>query len=536
VQRRKIIFAKKTTKKLSQKKGKFFLYNKTFLPKTKFMEIYFLIFALCLTINLILLSIMIVHQRKKPQFMLLWTLIIVILPIFGFLLYTFYGLSLNKKIKKTLKAKKLQAQKIFEKNNLNLNKTQIDIQKRRLTQSQNKTSEKDDDLKKLQQYIKNIGGSEVCDCKTQIFCHSKDKIKSLKTDIKNASKSVDMEYYIFQNDKIGREILFLLCKKAKQGVQVNLIYDSVGSKKTPKKYFAKLSKAGGQVKEFFPPVLGIDLLNPQYNFRNHRKIVVVDDRIGYFGGMNICLDSVNGKELRPWKDIHYRLQGECVAYLKKVFVADFLFLGGKISQEQNQNENEDKRSKKVISKNQKKYGGEIQIFSSGPEERLEKSKDALIETIYMAKKKICIQTPYFIPDGNLLCAIKTASLSGVDVTIMLPQKQDRKVLQTVGLYYASHLCDMGVKFLMYNGFLHSKLLIVDDKFAFGGSSNFDNRSFSLNFEINGIFYDKNNIKKLSDIWAKDAKNSHFLTKDILKKEKIYKTSVSITAQLLSPFL
>ena len=119
---------------------------------------------------------------------------------------------------------------------------------------------------------------------------------------------------------------------------------------------------------------------------------------------------------------------------------------------------------------------------------------------------------------------------------MLPQKQDRKVLQTVGLYYASHLCDMGVKFLMYNGFLHSKLLIVDDKFAFSGSSNFDNRSFSLNFEINGIFYDKNNIKKLCDIWAKDAKNAHYLTKNILKKEKIYNTSVSITAQLLSPFL
>lgn len=502
------------------------------------MEIYFLFFALCLTINLILLSIMIVHQRKKPQFMLLWTLIIVILPILGFLLYLFYGLSLNKKIKKMLKAKKLQAQKFFENQNLDLNKSQINNQKQRLTQPQNKTNEKDDDTKKLQQYIKNIGGSEVCDCKTQIFCHSKDKIKSLKTDIKNAKKTINMEYYIFQNDKIGREILFLLCKKARQGVQVNLIYDSVGSKKTQKKYFAKLSKAGGQVKEFFPPILGIDLFNPQYNFRNHRKIVVIDDEIGYFGGMNICLDSVNGKKLRPWKDIHYRLQGVCVEYLKRVFVADFLFLGGKILvKEKQQNQTFSKQSSKSISvQNQKKYNGEIQIFSSGPEERLEKSKDAIVEMIYMAKKKICIQTPYFIPDSNLLGAIKTASLSGVEVTIMLPQKQDRKVLQTVGLYYASHLCDMGVKFLMYNGFLHSKLLIVDDKFAFSGSSNFDNRSFSLNFEINGIFYDKNNIKKLCDIWAKDAKNAHYLTKNILKKEKIYNTSVSITAQLLSPFL
>ena len=254
--------------------------------------------------------------------------------------------------------------------------------------------------------------------------------------------------------------------------------------------------------------------------------------------MNICLDSVNGKKLRPWKDIHYRLQGVCVEYLKRVFVADFLFLGGKILvNEKQQNQTFSKQSSKSISvQNQKKYNGEIQIFSSGPEERLEKSKDAIVEMIYMAKKKICIQTPYFIPDSNLLGAIKTASLSGVEVTIMLPQKQDRKVLQTVGLYYASHLCDMGVKFLMYNGFLHSKLLIVDDKFAFSGSSNFDNRSFSLNFEINGIFYDKNNIKKLCDIWAKDAKNAHYLTKNILKKEKIYNTSVSITAQLLSPFL
>ena len=136
-----------------------------------------------------------------------------------------------------LKAKKLQAQKFFENQNLDLNKSQINNQKQRLTQPQNKTNEKDDDTKKLQQYIKNIGGSEVCDCKTQIFCHSKDKIKSLKTDIKNAKKTINMEYYIFQNDKIGREILFLLCKKARQGVQVNLIYDSVGSKKTQKGQF-----------------------------------------------------------------------------------------------------------------------------------------------------------------------------------------------------------------------------------------------------------------------------------------------------------
>ena len=436
-----------------------------------------------------------------------------------------------------LKAKKLQVQKIFEVQNTNFNKTQINIQKEHWAHSQNITSEKDCDTKKLQQYIQNIGGSEVCDCKAQIFCHSKDKIKSLKTDIKNASKSINIEYYIFQNDKIGREILFLLCKKAKQGVMINLIYDSVGSKKTQKKYFAKLSKVGGQVKEFFPPILGIGILNPQYNFRNHRKIVVIDDNIGYFGGMNICLDSVNGKKLRPWKDIHYRVQGECVEYLKKVFVSDFLFLGGKIlnTKDKCQYNNQQRQKNKNI-QNQKKYNGEIQIFSSGPEERLEKSKDAIVEMIYMAKKKICIQTPYFIPDSNLLCAIKTASLSGVEVTIMLPQKQDRKILQTVGLYYASHLCDMGVKFLMYNGFLHSKLLIVDDKFAFSGSSNFDNRSFSLNFEINGVFYDKNNIKKLYDIWKNDAKNTHFLTKNILKKEKIYKTSVSITAQILSPFL
>lgn len=480
------------------------------MKKNKFMKTWFWIGIFVVISNFIFLAVMIVHQRKKPQFVLFWTLSIVLLPVLGFVAYCFFGLSLNANIKKRLKQKKQISNIFFS------NKTEPKTIK-------NNFFVQMDDTIDLQNFVKNIGGSGLCNCKTEIFCHSKDKIKSLKNDLKNAKKSINMTYYIFQNDKIGREIMFLLCKKAKQGLKVNLIYDSVGSKKTSKKYFENLEKCGGVVKQFFPPLLGIDLLNPQYNYRNHRKIVVIDDYIGYFGGMNICLDSVNGKQIRPWKDIHFRLQGD-VCYLQKVFFSDFLFLGGKIEQQTK------------LSETTNNLDSAVQIFSSGPEERLQKSKDVIIKMIYMAKKNVYLQTPYFVPDSNLMLALKTASLSGVKVCIMMPQKQDRKVLQTIGFYYASHLCDMGIKFFLFDGFLHSKLLIVDDKIAFAGSSNFDNRSFALNFEINGVFYDKNTIKRLTNIWENDIHNSCLLTKEILQKEKIYKTKVSVLAQLLSPFL
>lgn len=482
-----------------------FLYILIVLKKNNFMENIFWICILIFFTNLFLLSAMIIHQRKKPQYILIWTLLIVLFPIFGFFAYCFYGLSLNKKIKKTLKQKKQVVDSYFTEKPCNCDNNFL----------QNQVE--------LQNFVKNIGGSDVCNCKIDIFCNSKNKIKSLKNDIKNAKKSINITYYIFQNDKIGREIMFLLCQKAKQGLDVNLIYDGVGSKKTPKKYFEKLEKCGGTVKEFFPPIFGIDFLNPQYNFRNHRKIVVIDECIGYFGGMNICLDSTNGKQIKPWKDIHYRLRGDAVLYLQKVFYSDFVFLGGKVKLSEG--------AKTQICASQF-----VQLFSSGPEERLEKSKDAIVKMIYMAKKKVYLQTPYFVPDSTLIQALKTASLSGVEVCIMMPQKQDKKILQIVGLYYASHLCDMGIKFFLYEGFLHSKLLIIDDIAAFGGSSNFDNRSFSLNFEINGVFYDKKTIKNLLTIWNNDLRHSHALTKQILQKEKSYKTSTSVLAQILSPFL
>lgn len=457
-----------------------------------------------LLLNLILVCIMVIKQRKKPEFILTWTFVMLFLPIVGFVLYLFFGLGLNSKLKLQLKKKKKFA----------LDK-----------QYQLAKSEKSDC--ELVKYIKNLGGSKPYKSNTIIFNHSVDKIRALKRDIRNAKQSINMEYYIFQNDKIGREIMFLLCKKARSGVEVNLIYDAVGSKQTPKRFFRKLKKAGGQVRCFFPPFLNISFLNPRYNYRNHRKIVVIDGKVAYFGGMNIGLDIVNKKKLRPWKDIHYRIEGQAVDYFQSVFLADFLFLKGKIK---------DKSFYYDSAKISSGHTSNMQVICNGPEERLEKAKDIIIKLISLAKSKIVIQTPYFIPDNCLLLALKQASLSGKEVVVMMPKKQDRKILQTVGFYYAAQLIDMNVKFYLYDGFLHSKLIIIDDAYAFGGSSNYDNRSFSLNFEVNAIFYDRKTILALQKIVNQDLKNSSLLSHVVLQKEKSFKWSVSILAEILSPFL
>lgn len=459
------------------------------------------IISIVLLLNIFLIFVIVVKQRNKPQFILPWVFIMTILPLFGFVLYTFYGLSLNKKIRKTLKQKKqvFNLQKVTNGNNLVYSN--------------------------FDSYLKNLNSSKVCRGKTQIFTHSVDKIASLKKDIINAEKSINLEYYIFQNDKIGREIMFLLCQKARQGVKVNLIYDAVGSKKSSKSFFNKLTKSGGQVKCFFPSFL-FSFLNSRYNYRNHRKIVVIDNKIGYFGGMNICLDKVNNVQPRPWVDIHYRVEGQLVNCLQQIFLADFTFLKGEID------------NKNFYLNNQNCCEGNslMQIVTSGPEERLEKSLSLIIKAITTAKKSVYIQTPYFVPNDCFLNAIKQASLSGVEIKIMLPGKQDRKILQTVAFYYISRLKDTNIKFYLYEGFLHSKLLLADNKIAIGGSANYDNRSFSLNFELSCVFYDKQTVKKLAHVFETDLQKCTKINDTILKKYKADKPIKSVLAEVIAPFL
>lgn len=473
-----------------------------------------LIFALCaLILNLIFVCIMVLFERKKPEFIPFWLLLFVLLPVIGFFVYLIVGTSLRRKIRKQIERKKISDRylDIYCTDDCGIS----------------------DKYQNFVEFLNFYGaGNFTFNKSIDFFSSSHDKIKALKKDIQNAQHSINLEYYIFKNDKIGREIMFLLCEKARQGVEVNLVYDAVGSLSTKRSFFKKLDKFGGKTASFFPSALKIKYINTKLNFRNHRKIVVIDGKIAYFGGMNICLDEVKNKQIRPWRDLHVRIEGETASVFQAVFLSDFRYATNDTSTVKSYLTNksyfpdfDDSEKKNAIS-----------VVVSGPDKRLQSIKEVMIKLISMAKKSIFIQTPYFVLDDTFITALRIASFSGVKIKIMLPYKPDRKMMQQMGFSYANQLMDFNVEFYLYDGFMHSKLILIDDEIAILGSCNMDNRSFSLNFESNAIFYDKENIISLKKIVENDLKNSFKATKKILKKGMPKTKFGRAFLKLLSPLL
>ena len=261
-----------------------------------------------------------------------------------------------------------------------------------------------------------------------------------------------------------------LCKKAKEGVDVKLIYDSIGSRKAPRRFFRKLEQAGGEVGEFFPPFMHIRLINLKLNYRNHRKVVIIDGRVGYTGGMNIRDDHMGrDKKLRPWRDTHIRIEGSGVYGLQNIFLDDWRYCKNDSTPPRLYLENGYFPSPRICG------DATVQVLTSGPDSQVQRIKETFVKMITNARDRVYIQTPYFIPDDVFFAALRIAVKSGVDVRIMVPRKPDKKNVYLATLSYLKEMAEMGVKVYLYSGFLHSKVLIVDDNLLSIGTCNMDNR-------------------------------------------------------------
>lgn len=467
-----------------------------------------------LLVNLFLICLMVLFERKKPEFILFWLFVLIFLPILGFFIYLVLGTTLRRKIRKQIKNKQISDEKYFVYQNKKLEK------------------ELPKDIYDFVKFLNHYGAGNCADNSLlSFYSTSYSKIQQLKKDIKNAKKTINIEYYIFKKDKIGREILALLCKKATEGVKVKLIYDAVGSISTPKSFFKKLTKAGGDVVAYFPSALGIKFLNTKFNYRNHRKIVVIDGKIAYTGGMNICLDEVKNKQIRPWRDLHVRIEGNSASLYQNIFLSDYRYCVNDKSLPTTYIYDEDYYP--VMPKTNSNF---VSVVTSGPDKRLQSIKEIMIKLIYSAKKSILIQTPYFVPDDTFLTALRQASFNDVKVVIMLPLKPDRKMMQQMAFSYANELIDFNIDFYLYDGFMHSKLIMIDEKIAMLGSCNMDNRSFSLNFEVNTIFYDANNISSLKTIFDEDMKHCIKAGKSYLKHNMSKSKVGRSLLRLISPLL
>lgn len=468
-------------------------------------------FGILGVINLLLLVGMVFLEKKKPQTIIAWLSILTFFPGIGFIFYILLGSGLSYRTRRMLKKKAISEKDVL--NNIRGLQTFSEV-------SGTKNFSQNAELVKL---CFDMGGYPCLYNDVKYFCFGFEKLAILKQDLLAAKESINMEYYIFASDKIGQEIMDILIQKAKEGVKVKLIYDSVGSKKTRRKFFRELEKAGGEVAEFFPPFMHIRMINLKINYRNHRKIVVIDGKIAYTGGINIREDHMGMKKrLSPWRDASIRIEGSGVYPLQNIFLDDWRYA-------KNDNTPVEKYIEEYFPIPEQKGEVGLQVLTSGPDSKLQKIKEAYVKMITSAKKRVWLQTPYFVPDDVFISALTIAQKSGVDVRIMLPAKPDKWTVFFPTLSYAREMAQIGVKTYFYSGFLHAKTLLVDDDLLSIGSCNLDNRSFGLNFECTAIMYSK----KLNSEYALEMKKD--MDSSVLADESYFKKAPPLSKMAQSIF-
>ncbi len=468
-------------------------------------------------VNFLIAFTVIFLEHKNPSKTLAWIMVLFLLPGFGILLYFLFSQNISRQ--------KLFRLTTFEEANISnsLFHQMSDI-KNKIYVFARPEAEKWSDMIRLNQTYNWSYFTQ--DNSLQIFTDGNEKFRSLFADIENASHSINVMYYILKPDTTGRTLMRLLTQKAKEGLEVRLLVDALGGRSLSQQHFDELKAAGGKVAMFFP--LKLKWVNLKLNYRNHRKIVVIDGEIGYIGGFNVANEYVGkSKRFGNWRDTHLRLVGGCVQDLDSRFVLDWRFAS-----------KEDlvmAHSFYPLQETGSTTG--VQILSCGPDSPNTEIRTAYLKMITSAKKSICIQTPYFIPDESILEALKMAAMSGVDVRVMIPCMPDHMFVYWATYCYAGILLNSGAKVYIYeNGFLHAKTITVDDEISSVGSANFDIRSFTLNFEANAMIYDADIAVQMRQIFEEDMRCCRQLTRQAYRNRSLlikFKESIS---RLLSELL
>ncbi|MFZ3579018.1 cardiolipin synthase [Virgibacillus sp. DJP39] len=466
--------------------------------------------------NIALATTIIFLERKDATSTWAWLMVLLFIPIAGFFLYLVFG-------------KKISNKRIFTwetKSKLGV-KRSVQAQLRSLEENtfifKHKEMAEYKDL--FYMHLRNDDAIFTQDNKVDIYTDGKEKFEALMHDLQKARNHIHLLYYIIRYDGLGTEIADILVKKANEGVEIRVLYDDMGSRTLNRKFIKRIRNVGGQVEAFFPPK--IPKINMKINYRNHRKIAVIDGKIGYIGGFNIGDEYLGKKEkFGYWRDTHLRIMGDAVHHLQTRFILDW-----------------NQASRNDILYDDRFYNAKpegnvgMQIVTSGPDSEWQQIKNGYIKMIMSAKEYIYIQTPYFIPDESLADALRIACLSGVDVKIMIPNKPDHPFVYWATLSYIGDMLKAGAEVYIYqHGFLHAKTIIVDGKIASVGTANIDVRSFRLNFEGNAFIYDSTVAGKLLKSYLEDISLSTQMTRKLYEKRTVgirFKESIS---RLLSPIL
>ena len=346
-----------------------------------------------------------------------------------------------------------------------------------------------------------------------IYTNGTDKFKDLLEEIQKATHHIHIQYYIFCDDEIGKQVQQLLIKKVKEGVKVRVLYDDVGCWNVKDGFFKEMKEAGIEVYAFLR--VAFPVFTSKVNYRNHRKIIVIDGKVGFMGGMNIADRYDKGTSWGTWRDTHFKFVGKGVHGLQSVFLIDWYVVSKKLLND------------RIYYPAAEIYSDNImQIATSGPVGQWRTLLQATIFMIANAKKYIFIQTPYFLPTESLVKALQTAALAKVDVRLMIPDRSDSTVMRISSYSYITEMLRAGVKVYFYQpGILHSKTIIIDDELCSVGSTNFDFRSFEHNFEANAFIYDREVNSEMKRIFLEDQQQCRRIIQHYWRHRPLYQKGI-----------
>jgi cardiolipin synthase len=457
-------------------------------------------------ITVVVILAVLLSENRNPVKSLAWVTVLLLLPFVGIVLYIFFGRSIkNKRMisrRNSRRLKKAEKTKPVDLSKLNLSNGSL--QEIRLARSLTGTIYyPDNDIK--------------------IFTNGVDKFNQFKKDIAEARHYINIQYYIFQDDKIGHEIRDLLIERARAGVTIRLIYDHVGSFKAKDRFFKQMNDEGIQAFPFFK--VNFPPFGTRINWRNHRKVTVIDGKIGYIGGMNIADRYLDGGKHKYWRDTHLRITGSAVGALQYSFAIDWNFMGQPLITEE-----------VPIPTVAPGHMG-AQLMTSGPTSQWSNIAFMFHKAISNARQRVYIQTPYFLPTEGLLKALQTAALSKVDVRLMLPRRSDSDMMTYASFSYIAECLQAGIKVYLYDkGMLHAKTLIIDDELTSVGSTNFDFRSFEHNFEANMFIYSTEFNEQMRAIFNDDIRQSTRILPAMWRRRPTSHKILESVLRLLSPIL
>lgn len=466
-------------------------------------------------------------KRDDTRSTFAWLLVFLFLPYIGFAFYFFFGSAYRMRIM----SKKYGVSAIEESYSKNIDSHIDDIKEKRIHFNEIET---ENYRGMILLNANNAKSYYTQDNNAELLVDADENFKRLFEDIRNAKESIEMLYFIFKSkDDIGKKLIDILTEKAEKGVKVTFIYDGIGCLKTRIHDFDKLKKAGGEIYRFLPTMFRSFIY---INYRLHRKIVIIDKKIAYTGGINVG-DEYFGlkKQDKRWRDTSIRLTGSCVSAFQVCFWADLVFLKNQSRKSKISESSIDEQSLINDLKKTKGSGNAgVQIVTCGPGFEHETIKDGYVKMINAAKKYVYIQSPYFVPDSVLIDSLRLAAESGTDVRIMLPGVPDKKYVYYITLSFVEELLNSNIKVYLYEGFIHAKTIVIDDHVSTVGTTNLDIRSFQLDYEDNAFIYNTAFALKCRDVFLNDVKASKIIDRDEFANRSLWHRLCESICRFISP--